>query len=404
MELQEYNIKLQNWFQEQEENMLKRLEVLVNLHSFSHDGDCVNKVGEQISAWLKEDGFIVEKIPKVKPFVYDDSMEFVEKLGNVFVARTHEKNVGAGIVFLAHMDTVFPKEMFWSFRMDIENDKAYGPGINDMKGGIIINMFVAKALKELNLISCPITLTFSPDEEIGSLTTLPILKKELKGAITAICTEPGYLGGGVTTKRKGAGHVRLHVTGRTAHAGRDYVNGASAILELSHKIIALDKYVDLENDQTVNVGLIHGGTSANSVAGEAYGAIHFTYPNLESGENLLNNIKKECEQTYIDKTHCFLSGGLGLPPLTETKDNKTLYSFVEKAGEVMGYPVFSNPSKGAAESGFCSSILGIPSVCSMGVEGEFLHSKNEYIKLSSLIPRSKLVALTAIMAANYWQK
>ena len=115
----------------------------------------------------------------------------------------------------------------------------------------------------------PMTLTFSPDEELGSPSTTPILGEQLNGAQAVICTEPGYPGGGVTLERKGSGHMFLEIMGISAHAGRCYQDGASAILELAHKILAFDAYVDLDHDTTVNTGLVNGGTSANSVAPNA---------------------------------------------------------------------------------------------------------------------------------------
>ncbi len=400
MDILQYQEKLHTWFLDHEIEMMERLKTIVNMSSFSHDGEDVNKVGEQLILWMDEAGFIVEKIEKEKPFNFDESMDWVDGIGNVFVARTHPKEKGAGLVFLGHMDTVFPKNNFWSFSIDEKTNKAYGPGIIDMKGGIIVNMYVARALKELNIVNTPITLTFSPDEEIGSPTTLPVLKKQLHGAIAAICTEPGYLNGGITIERKGAGHARVRIEGISAHAGRNYADGSSAILELSHKILAYNKHVNLDQDETVNVGIISGGSSANSIAPYAEGAIHITYKTTKNGEKLLQKIQRETEKTYIKGTKSFLSGGLGLPPLEANENNNKLFEFAENAGRAIGYPVFPNSAKGAAESGFCSSVLGIPSICSMGPEGEFLHSNKEYMNIASLIPRCQIVVLTAIQAVE----
>lgn len=131
-------------------------------------------------------------------------------LGNVFSARTHSVECGPGVAFIGHMDTVFPAGTAGArpFRLDRTADRATGPGVTDMKAGIVQNMFVARALKELGLMDVPMTLTFSPDEELGSPSTTPILGEQLNGAQAVICTEPGYPGGGVTLERKG---FRPHV-------------------------------------------------------------------------------------------------------------------------------------------------------------------------------------------------
>lgn len=403
MELQKQEKLLDAWFKAHYDEILEKIETVVNMDSFSHDGQDVNKLGEKICSFFDGTGFTAEQMPK-KEYPKDEPWQ--AELGNVCIARTHKKEAGAGIVFLAHMDTVFPKGTTKDrpFRLDKENDRAYGPGVLDMKSGLIMNIFVARALKELNLVSCPLTLSFSPDEEIGSPSTLPVLLDELQGAIVSFCPEPGYLGNGVTIERKGSGHMLLEITGKSAHAGRNYQDGASAILELAHKILAFDKYVDLPHDKTVNTGIIKGGTSANSVAPYAMARIHITYKTLEEGQKLVEVIKKETAKTYITGTTSAISGGLRLPPLVPTEDTKKLYEFIKKAGELIGYVPFVEASKGAAESGFCSSILKIPSICSLGPEGTFLHNEKEYIIPSSIIPRCKLIALGAIQASNYFHK
>lgn len=197
------------------------LERIVNMDSFTNDAADVNKVGEVVTGWLAEAGFHTAKLPK-KPAPADE--QWMNGLGNVFSARTHSVECGPGVAFIGHMDTVFPAGTAGArpFRLDRTADRATGPGVTDMKAGIVQNMFVARALKELGLMDVPMTLTFSPDEELGSPSTTPILGEQLNGAQAVICTEPGYPGGGVTLERKGSGHMFLEIMGISAHAGRCY--------------------------------------------------------------------------------------------------------------------------------------------------------------------------------------
>ena len=136
-----------------------------------------------------------------------------------------------------------------------------------MKAGLVANLFAARALKRLGLIDCPMTLMFSPDEELGSPSASRTLAQVLPGARAAINSEPGGPGGLVTVSRKGSGHMFLKVQGKASHAGRCYADGASAILEIAHKTLAIDTFLDLERGLTVNTGLISGGTSANWSSG-----------------------------------------------------------------------------------------------------------------------------------------
>lgn len=399
MDLPKYATQLEQWFHLHEADMLAMLERLVNMDTFTSDGQNVDMAGDLIRGWMSNADFLAERLSK-NPIPEDESWQ--KALGHVVMARTHERHAGPGVVFLAHMDTVFPAGTAAArpFKLDRSADRATGPGVLDMKGGLVINMFVARALKELNLMPVPMTLMFSPDEELGSPSTTPLYARELPGALAAICTEPGYPGGGVTIERKGSGHLLLQVTGKAAHAGRAYAEGASAILELAHKILAFDKYVDLPNNMTVNTGLINGGSSANSVAPEASARIHISYKTLDAGKQLVENLRAEAARTYIPGTSSHMSGGIRLPPLEPTPQVRQLFELTCRAGKMIDYPIVEVPSAGTAESGFCSSVLNIPSVCSMGPEGEYLHSPEEYMIVSTFIKRCMLVALTAIQAAH----
>ena len=398
--LSEWRKKLVPWFEAHEAEILKLLELFVNMDTFSHDGKQVDEMGDIIIQWMRDAGFTVQRLPKA-PIPEDEP--WMEQLGHVVIARTHAPEAGPGVVLMAHMDTVFPAGTARKrpFCMDKAGDRATGPGILDMKGGLVMNMFVARAIKELNLMGdVPMTLTFSPDEELGSPTTTYHLGRELKGAHAVMCTEPGYIGGGVSVERKGSGHMLLEITGKSAHAGRNYAEGHSAILELAHKILAYDKHVDLDRELTVNTGLINGGTSANSVAPCASARIHLTFRALEDGKALVDSIRSDTEQTWVQGTHSHISGGLRLYPLTMTPKVMALYDLIVKAGEAANYPVTLDRSKGAAESGYCCSVLDLPTVCSMGPEGTGLHTETEYLIPSTILPRAMILALTSLQAGE----
>ena len=236
MELESATGKLNAYFDGRQPEIMGMIERLVNMDSFSEDGEDVNKVGETVSGWMREAGFHTEKI--AKPAI-DPDESWMEKLGNVFSARTHEREAGPGIVFLGPMDTVSPAGTAAARPFRVEGGRAYGPGVADMKAGVVANIFAARALKDLGLIDVPMTLMFSPDEELGAPTATRVYRERISGARAVICAEPGFPDGGVTTERRGSGHFHMRISGISAHAGRCYEDGASAILELAHKIVAL---------------------------------------------------------------------------------------------------------------------------------------------------------------------
>ena len=399
MELTQWKEKLDVWFNDKEPEMLTLLERIVNMDSFSHDGGDVNKLGETLTAWMAEAGFRTARLPK-QPSPPDE--RWMDGLGNTFCARSHAEEAGPGVAFIGHMDTVFPAGTAAArpFRLDRAADRATGPGAADMKAGLVQNMFVARALKELGLMPVPMTLTFTPDEELGSASSASILGEQLNGAHAVLCSEAGYPGNGVTIERKGSGHMLLEITGKAAHAGRNYEEGASAILELAHNILAFNEHLDLTNGTTVNTGLISGGISANSVAPNAWARLHLSFARLEDGLALADRVREETACCKVPGTHAHVSGGVRLPPLETTPTVRQLYELAAHAGECLDYYIHAEHSKGAAESGYCSSVLGLPVLCSMGPEGADMHSPAEYFRPSTLIPRCKLMALTALQAAH----
>ena len=399
MELESATGKLNAYFDGRQPEIMGMIERLVNMDSFSEDGEDVNKVGETVSGWMREAGFHTEKI--AKPAI-DPDESWMEKLGNVFSARTHEREAGPGIVFLGHMDTVFPAGTAAARPFQVEGGRAYGPGVADMKAGLVANLFAARALKRLGLIDCPMTLMFSPDEELGSPSASRTLAQVLPGARAAINSEPGGPGGLVTVSRKGSGHMFLKVQGKASHAGRCYADGASAILEIAHKTLAIDTFLDLDRGLTVNTGLISGGVSANSVAPWAESRIHLTYRTLEDGQKVVAGIRDAVSRTVIPGTSASISGGLRLYPFERCEAGDKLFGLVKDAGELLGMSIKGQHYDSASEAGFSSS-LGVPTICNMGPEGEHIHSLNEYLVPSSIMKRCKLIALTALQASRVFQ-
>lgn len=229
----------------------------------------------------------------------------------------------------------------------MEGGRAYGPGVADMKAGVVANMFAARALKDLGLIDVPMTLMFSPDEELGAPTATRVYRERISGARAVICAEPGFPDGGVTTERRGSGHFHMRISGISAHAGRCYEDGASAILELAHKIVALDAFVDAQAQTIVNTGLISGGNSANAVAPWADARIHITFNTVDAAERLVENVRAVAARTFVPRTTTRISGGIRLHPLEYTADVETLFGMAERACAAMA----ATPSGATGRSG-----------------------------------------------------
>ena len=164
MDLTLWKDKLDAYLDPQEGDMLRLLERIVNMDSFTTDAQDVDQLGTVLTDWLREAGFQTFMMPKTEAPA-DEPWQ--ADLGHVFMAKTHGREAEPGIVFLGHMDTVFPKGTAQARPFKIEGDRATGPGVADMKAGLVANLFAARALKRLGLIDCPMTLMFSPGLPIG---------------------------------------------------------------------------------------------------------------------------------------------------------------------------------------------------------------------------------------------
>lgn len=399
MDFASWHKSLDMVLKQDEDRMFALLADLVGIDSPTLHASGVNAVANRLEEEVAPLGFSASRFQK--PEISPDEL-WQKDLGDPLVVRSHDAAHGPGIAFIGHMDTVFPVGTAASrkFHLDKARDVATGPGVADMKAGLVAMVYAAKALKQSGLLDFPITLMFSADEELGSPISSKALAANLPGAKAVLCAEPGGIGGKVTVSRKGSGHMRLSVRGKSAHAGRNYEDGASAILAIAHKILAVDKLLDLSRGRTVNTGTIKGGISANSIAPSAEAAIHLTYRTMADGQFVVDGIRKIAEKKEIPGTTCRATGGLRLYPLERSPQGDELFGLVKQAGECLGIDIAGHHYESAAESGFCASALSIPTICCMGPEGENIHSVDEYMRPSTLMQRTKLIALSALAAAS----
>src|SRR5690606_38297311 len=158
----------------------------------------------------------------------------------------------------------------------IENGRAYGPGVSDMKAGLVMNAFVLAAFRKFGA-PVPVVGLITSDEEIGSPSSRPIIEAAAREARAVLNAEPGRPGGNVVTGRKGGVFMRMTIEGRPAHSGGNFENGISAIGELAHKIVAIHKLTDLTKGTTLNVGIVRGGEALNMVAPSAEAELDLRY-------------------------------------------------------------------------------------------------------------------------------
>src|SRR5215813_3139897 len=280
------------WLGGQKGAMLSLLEDIVNIDGGSYDKAGVDAVGMRLRTFLEEQGIACETIAN-------------ETFGDALRATVGGPSNSA-IMLLGHRDTVFPKGEPTRRPFKIENGKAYGPGVADMKAGLVMNAFVLAAFQKLGGAPSPLVGLFTSDEEIGSPACRPIIEAEARRARAVFNSEPGRPSGNVVSGRKGGVFMRMEITGKAAHSGGNFEQGISAIEELARKTIALHAITDLTRGTTVNVGLVSGGQTVNTVAPWAKCEIDLRYVTPADREDAMGKITKIIETAHVPGTSATL--------------------------------------------------------------------------------------------------
>lgn len=373
-----------SWLAEQEGAMLALLERIVNIDSGSHDHAGVTAVAEALAAFLEREGVACEWLPQ-------------EASGHILRARVDGPGAGP-VLLMGHCDTVFPKGEAARRPFRIEAGRAFGPGVSDMKAGLVMNAFVLAAFARRGGAPCPLVGLFTSDEEIGSPVSRAVIEATARGCRAVLNAEPGRPSGNVCTARKGGVFLRTTVHGRAAHSGGAYAEGRSAILALAHKTVALMGLTDLEAGITVNVGLVGGGQSVNTVAPEAWGEIDLRYVKGPDRDRMLAAIEAVVQRPDVPDTSAELAILGEFLPLEPTPASTRLFETYRSCARETGLAVEGEFSGGCADSGFTAA-LGVPTLCSTGPVGGKGHTPEEYMEVPTLVLRARAAARTILALA-----
>ena len=366
------------WLGAQKGAMLKLLEDLVNIDGGSYDKAGVDAVGVRIRKFLEENEIACETIAN-------------EKFGDA-VRATVGGPSNSAIMLLGHRDTVFPKGEPTRRPFKIENGKAYGPGVADMKAGLVMNAFVLAAFKKFGGAPAPLVGLFTSDEEIGSPACRPIIEAEARRARAVFNSEPGRPSGNVVSGRKGGVFMKMEITGKAAHSGGKFTEGISAIEELARKIIALHAITDLTRGTTVNVGLVSGGQTVNTVAPWAKCEIDLRYVAPPDRADAMARIARIVETAHVPGTSASLVIAGEFNPLVQSAENRRLFEHYQACAGDLDIKVDGEFSGGCADSGFTAAV-GTPTVCAVGPIGSDAHTPHEWLDVASLVPRARTLAL-----------
>ncbi|MPZ17029.1 MAG: M20/M25/M40 family metallo-hydrolase [Luteitalea sp.] len=358
-----------------EEWLIATIEDLARNESPSVDKGAADRCGRQLVAHLRSLGAHVDIVAQ-------------ETVGDIVMA-----DFGAGsrqVLLLGHYDTVWPVGTLARMPVDRSDGRLFGPGVLDMKAGLGIAMLAACAVVQCGAASgTRLRLLITSDEEIGSDASRALVEREARESIAVLVLEPSLSGGGLKTSRKGVGEFVIEVAGVAAHAGVDPGAGASAITELAHQILSVQRLADPSRGTTVNVGVIDGGTRANVVAERARAIVDVRVTTAAEAERMSRALAELA--AFVPGTSVTVSGGLNRPPMERGPHIAELFATALEAASELGLTLTEGSTGGASDGNFTAA-LGVPTLDGIGAVGEGPHARHEHVILDALVPRAALVA------------
>lgn len=376
---------ISSYLERNEQEMFRFLRELVLQPSYTKDKAGVDAVGNIIKRELAT-------LPMACTCIEQGEM------GNhlVFRSLACSKSRTKPILLVGHMDTVFPPDSGFDSYTE-SGDRVIGPGVIDMKGGLVTAIYAIKALHNCGLLEhIPITLLCNSDEEVGSPTSKELITSVAKESRLAMVFECGGLGGEVVTGRKGKTGFVLNVKGKAGHAAFAGLDKASAILELSRKIIQIEQLNNPEKQLVVNVGVINGGIGPNTVPEYASAQIDTRYLTEYDGKLCLDEIQKISNNCLVPNTHATLEITSSRPPMEQSAINSAMFDHILHIANGQNITIREELRSGVSDANFIAA-TGIPVIDGLGPIGDCDHSDREYMIRDSL-PRRTLLAACSILS------
>jgi glutamate carboxypeptidase len=356
--------------------MLPLLERWVRTNSFSEEIASVNAMGELLAEGFALDGLALERVPG-------------QGVGDHLVWRTPawDARPAGRQLLIGHHDTVFPPGTFEVWQHD--GDILRGPGVLDMKGGLVVIRTALAALADLGLLAdMPLAVVSVGDEEISSRHSQAMLRELARGARAALVFEAGRVNDAIVTQRKGTGRLTATAHGKAAHAGNNHAEGVNAIWALARFVDRAQALTDYDAGITVNVGLIRGGSSANTVPAEATCSADVRFVRATDGEAVIAACEAAAaELSAATGARVEVNGRIGRLPLERSEASVALYRAYAACARAAGLGDGEAALMGGGSDANTVSAIGVPAIDGLGPRGRGFHTHDEYIEVPTLARR-----------------
>jgi len=369
-------MEFKHYYKSRQGEMVNLLKKLVTLESPSVDKEAVDKCSS----------FVVSQFKKTRAKVITYPQKEIGDFHLVEYPLRESKEAKARLAILTHIDTVWPKGKIKEMPFYVSGNKVYGPGVLDMKAGLVMAIFALRALTELNLIpSKKISLFINSAEEIGSGEANEMIRKLAKRSSAVLCLEPALPGGALKVERKGRMEVRLKTMGKAAHAGTPE-EGINAVEELLYQLRQMKKI--RTTTTSMNIGVIKGGERVNIIPAEASAHLDIRFWKSVHKDKVIQSLKRL--RPSLQGATVKYSIESYLPPMEKTKASEKLLDQIKEIGSSMNIPIETGKTGGGSDASIASNI-GVATLDGLGPDGEGIHAENEHLLIPSLIERTALL-------------
>lgn len=376
------------WLREQSSQLESDIASLVTINSFTDHREGSLAVADRLVDLFEIDGLSVERTPSTSG-----------KFGDHLVFRTAA--AGAPVALIGHLDTVFPPGQFEGYRRD--GDLARGPGVLDMKGGLVVVAYALDALaREGLLATIPLRVIIVADEEVGSPEGKDVITQHARDARASLVFEAGRAKDAIITRRKGTGGLTVVARGKAAHAGNLHHEGVNAIWALARFVDHAQRLTRYDAGTTVNVGKFTGGQGKNTVPDLAEALLDIRFTSIESGNSLVDALREAAKlaEGEVPGAQIEIRGGIARQPLERSEASASLASAYGACAREEGLGTDEAPLLGGGSDANTTSALGIASIDGLGPRGKGFHTLDEQIEVATLVPKSAALVRFLATAAN----
>lgn len=303
---------------------------------------------------------------------------------------------GKPLLLCGHLDTAFPSTAYPPDPFEIRDGIAYGPGTADMKGGVVMALYLVKALRHIGFDSRPIRILLTGDEEVGHIgSSVPALLKEAaEGCFCVLNLETGRMDRCMAVGRKGNLDCHVIVHGKGGHVGNAFLEGRNAIEEMAHKILALQALTRYEEGVVVSVDVIKGGIVSNAIPDRCEIEVDCRFNRAGDLDEIKRQILEVCAVTHVEGTTTEVVFVNDMPVFEKLPENERLLARINEAAEALGYPPFGAVIPGGNSDASYLSQAGIPVICACGVKGKNAHTLEECAYVETMFQNTAILAAT----------